>query len=423
MPTVGELNEKHAALLAKVRSLRDEHKDKEMPADKAAEVDRLLDEADQVKASLEAVVAEAETKRRLEDHTAWARESAGALPGLGTPPTDAAKVLPGVGTKDGFTGVTVEGGAFVPLWRTEAADRSPALKATLTPEYKAAFNAYLRGQPYDGKALSEGTDTAGGYLVPADFMARLITRIPGVAVVEDLATVVTTNRDRVEIPRVKATSTDATMYSSNVRFAMVAENPAAVTETEPVFEQMALNVYTAQLFTKLSRNWAADAAFDVTSYLAEEYRRAAMLGKDDRFLTGTGVGEPLGLVNDPDISTVNSFPLILAVSVLASVGVSLLTKPDDEATLIKFYKQVRPWGFWQPIHDKVVRDDPQFRKNAGAARDLGNVAVGIVWQTSLVLIPVFIIVFQWTSMWIALGVAIVTTYILKRNWYDKLEQG
>jgi SSS family solute:Na+ symporter len=125
----------------------------------------------------------------------------------------------------------------------------------------------------------------------------------------------------------------------------------------------------------------------------------------------------------PDISTVNSFPLILAVSVLASVAASLLTKPDDEATLMKFYKQVRPWGFWQPIHNKVVRDDPRFRKNAGAARDLGNVAVGIVWQTSLVLIPVFIIVFQWTSMWIALGVAIVTTYVLKRNWYDKLEQG
>ena len=36
MPTVGELNEKHAALLAKVRELRDANKDKEMPAEKAA---------------------------------------------------------------------------------------------------------------------------------------------------------------------------------------------------------------------------------------------------------------------------------------------------------------------------------------------------------------------------------------------------
>jgi Na+/proline symporter len=124
----------------------------------------------------------------------------------------------------------------------------------------------------------------------------------------------------------------------------------------------------------------------------------------------------------PDISTVNSFPLILAFSSLTSVAVSLLTKPEDDATLMRFYRQVRPWGFWQPILQKVLRDDPHFQKNTGALRDLGNVAVGIVWQTSLLLIPVFLIVFRWFSMGVVLGLAIVTTYLLKRNWYDKLEE-
>jgi len=124
----------------------------------------------------------------------------------------------------------------------------------------------------------------------------------------------------------------------------------------------------------------------------------------------------------PGVSAVNSFPLILAASAIASVSTSLLTKPDDDATLMHFYRQVRPWGFWQPIYEKVLRDDPTFMKNTGAARDLSNVAVGVVWQTSLVLVPVFLIVFRWTSMWIALGVAIVTTYLLKRSWYDKLEE-
>jgi solute:Na+ symporter, SSS family len=124
----------------------------------------------------------------------------------------------------------------------------------------------------------------------------------------------------------------------------------------------------------------------------------------------------------PDISTVNSFPLILAFSSLMSVAVSLLTKPDDEATLMRFYRQVRPWGFWEPIYRQVLRDDPQFRKNSGAVRDLGNVAVGIVWQTSLLLIPVFLIVFRWTSMGVAFALAIMTTYLLKKNWYDRLEE-
>ena len=123
----------------------------------------------------------------------------------------------------------------------------------------------------------------------------------------------------------------------------------------------------------------------------------------------------------PDISAVNSFPLILAVSAIISVVTSLLTKPDDEATLIRFYKQVRPWGFWHPIYRKAIIDDPQLRKNTQAARDLSNVAIGVVWQTSLRLIPVFLIVFQLTSMWVAVALVIITTFLLKRNWYDKLE--
>ena len=78
-------------------------------------------------------------------------------------------------------------------------------------------------------------------------------------------------------------------------------------------------------------------------------------------------------------------------------------------------------GFWQPVYEKIIITDPAFRKNTQAARDLSNVFVGIVWQTSLRLIPVFLIVFRLTSMWVAIALAIITTVILKFNWYDKLE--
>jgi Na+/proline symporter len=124
----------------------------------------------------------------------------------------------------------------------------------------------------------------------------------------------------------------------------------------------------------------------------------------------------------PGVSAVNSFPFILAASAVASVVTSMLTPPDDEATLLRFYVQVRPWGFWEPVYRKAAAADPALRKNRGAARDLGNVLLGVVWQTSLVLIPVFLIVFRWTSMWIALGIALATTYLLKRTWYDRLER-
>jgi len=82
---------------------------------------------------------------------------------------------------------------------------------------------------------------------------------------------------------------------------------------------------------------------------------------------------------------------------------------------------VRPWGFWQYIYEKVVVENPGFKKNTGFARDMVNVFVGTIWQTSLRIIPIFLIVFDYKSMWAAVLLVIVTTIFLKKNWYDKLE--
>ncbi len=125
-------------------------------------------------------------------------------------------------------------------------------------------------------------------------------------------------------------------------------------------------------------------------------------------MSGVVFAITLGLIFT-DVSAVNSFPLIMLASAIASVLACLWTEPDDEEILVTFYSQIRPWGFWQPIYEKVVARDPSFRKNTQAGRDLSNVFVGIIWQTSLRLIPVFLIVFRTTAMWVAIGLAAVTT--------------
>ncbi len=123
----------------------------------------------------------------------------------------------------------------------------------------------------------------------------------------------------------------------------------------------------------------------------------------------------------PAVSALNSFPLILLLSAVASVGASLLTEPDDEETLKSFYRSVRPWGFWKPIHEKVVAEHPDFVGNKNFRRDMLNIGVGITWQFSLVLFPIYLLVFNFSAMWVVISVAVVTTVFLKKNWYDKLE--
>ena len=133
------------------------------------------------------------------------------------------------------------------------------------------------------------------------------------------------------------------------------------------------------------------------------------------------VASTLKLIFLPDVTDIYLFPAILAVSFVGCIAGSLLTPPDDEETLLNFYRNVRPWGFWKPIHDKAVALDPSFEGNKDFWRDVVNVVVGIVWQMSLVVLPIYIVIHKTTAVWISLGVLAVTSVILKFNWYDRLK--
>jgi len=100
-----------------------------------------------------------------------------------------------------------------------------------------------------------------------------------------------------------------------------------------------------------------------------------------------------------------------------------LTKPTDAETLKKFYRNVRPWGFWRPVHAMLQQEDPAVERNTEAARDLLNCGVGIVWQLTLVVIPLYVVFRDVQGTLISLAVLVATTVFLKKFWYDRLETG
>jgi SSS family solute:Na+ symporter len=117
-----------------------------------------------------------------------------------------------------------------------------------------------------------------------------------------------------------------------------------------------------------------------------------------------------------------TFPVLLVISVIGCVAGTLLTKPEDEKILKGFYKTVNPWGWWGPIRAKVMAEDPGFIPNRNAARDLINVAVGIVWQLCLVTLPIYLVLRQWNWAGGIFVVLIVASIFIKSNWYDRLEK-
>jgi Na+/proline symporter len=116
------------------------------------------------------------------------------------------------------------------------------------------------------------------------------------------------------------------------------------------------------------------------------------------------------------------FPLVLLISLIGCLLGTLLTKPESDEVLIDFYRRVRPWGFWGPVLKKVLAEDPSFKRNKDFFRDMFNIAVGIVWQVSLVALPLYVVIQEWNRVALTVGVILVTSLILKFTWFNHLAE-
>jgi len=116
------------------------------------------------------------------------------------------------------------------------------------------------------------------------------------------------------------------------------------------------------------------------------------------------------------------FPIIVAISAVAAIIGTFTQPPTDEETLKNFYKNVKPWGFWKPIHDKVVAEDPTFERNKDFWIDMFNILVGIIGQTALVIFPIYIVLKKALPLGISLGIVVICIVIMKKTWWDRLPE-
>ena len=122
----------------------------------------------------------------------------------------------------------------------------------------------------------------------------------------------------------------------------------------------------------------------------------------------------------PGTNTLYAFPAIFVFSVIGCFLGTLLSRPEDEEILKDFYKTVRPWGLWRPIVKKIKAENPGFEPNTNCGRHWFNVTVGIIWQVTLVALPVYIVIQNPKGIVGALAVLVATTLILKKSWFDHL---
>jgi Na+/proline symporter len=123
----------------------------------------------------------------------------------------------------------------------------------------------------------------------------------------------------------------------------------------------------------------------------------------------------------PDTLPLYYWPLLFVISIVGSVAGTYAAPPTDEAVLKSFYKTVKPWGFWKPVHDKVVAEDPTFEPNKRFKLDIFNVALGIIAQCCLTILPMYVVLWLKLPLIITISVLGVIVLILKKTWWDRLE--
>ena len=122
-----------------------------------------------------------------------------------------------------------------------------------------------------------------------------------------------------------------------------------------------------------------------------------------------------------ELQAIYLFPIIFGVSIIGSLLGTFLTKPTNIDVLKSFYTNVRPWGFWKPVYNALKSEDTSFAKNKDFSRDILNCVIGIVWQSSMIVLPIFLLIRDYPKTLVSLLVFLVTSIILKYTWLDKVK--
>ncbi len=116
-----------------------------------------------------------------------------------------------------------------------------------------------------------------------------------------------------------------------------------------------------------------------------------------------------------------NWPLLFGISVVGCIAGTFAAKPTDIETLKKFYMQVRPWGFWKPIQLLVQKENPGFQPNRRFGLDMFNVAIGIIAQCCLTILPMYLVLWMKVPFFLTIAILAVIIIILKKTWWSRLE--
>ncbi|WP_026664842.1 phage major capsid protein [Butyrivibrio sp. FC2001] len=154
--------------------------------------------------------------------------------------------------------------------------------------YNRAFWNQMRNKitPEITNALSIGTDSEGGFLVPDEYEKKLIEALGDEVFFRNLATVIRTSSGDRKIPIVTSKG-EAAWIDEGGQFP----------ESDDSFGQTSIGAHKLATMIKVSDELLNDSVFNIESYISKEFARRIGTKEEEAFFIGDGKGKPIGILN------------------------------------------------------------------------------------------------------------------------------
>lgn len=146
---------------------------------------------------------------------------------------------------------------------------------------------------FEGKAMGEGTDSAGGFLVPPEVSNTLIPLRDHVSVLRQLFT-----SQPIESDTIRFVAQD-----SGLAVAWTAEFAEKI-QSDLSFSEFEAHVYTAAGLATVSNQLLKDAKWNVDQLITADLAKRFVALEEQAFINGSGTGQPLGIMNTPGVLSV-----------------------------------------------------------------------------------------------------------------------
>lgn len=143
---------------------------------------------------------------------------------------------------------------------------------------------------FEGKAMGEGTDSAGGFLVPPEVSDELIPLRDSVSVLRQLFTAQPIESDTIRF----------VAQDSGLAVAWTAEFAEKI-QNDLSFSEFEAHVYTAAGLATVSNQLLKDAKWSVDRLITQDLAKRFVSLEEQAFIAGTGNGQPLGIMNTPGV--------------------------------------------------------------------------------------------------------------------------